>query len=268
MAFPPVVALRPVDQGVPGDEMPYASSGRPRRGSASSCPSSPRPPSRSMSQPSQSRLSEPITRMLRPAGAGLAPDLVDDRGHPPDLVVVVVVREHGRPARDQGDAQPADHDHPAAPASVVAAPATMRLLSRRRILAQPGSATAASTVTTRDSSGRRCPIPARTCRWRGAGWRHGHRQTTCPDTESCYRAVKSRDRRFDGVFYTAVRTTGIYCRPSCPAPRPRSQRHVPPQRGLRAGRRLPGLQALPARRDAGHTRLGRRRRPRPGAPCG
>lgn len=37
------------------------------------------------------------------------------------------------------------------------------------------------------------------------------------DRESCYRAVKSRDRRFDGVFYTAVRTTGIYCRPSCPA---------------------------------------------------
>ena len=40
------------------------------------------------------------------------------------------------------------------------------------------------------------------------------------DTESCYRAVKSRDRRFDGVFYTAVRTTGIYCRPSCPARTP------------------------------------------------
>lgn len=40
------------------------------------------------------------------------------------------------------------------------------------------------------------------------------------DTEACYRAVKSRDRRFDGVFYTAVRTTGIYCRPSCPARTP------------------------------------------------
>jgi AraC family transcriptional regulator of adaptative response / DNA-3-methyladenine glycosylase II len=40
------------------------------------------------------------------------------------------------------------------------------------------------------------------------------------DVESCYRAVKSRDRRFDGVFYTAVRTTGIYCRPSCPARTP------------------------------------------------
>src|SRR4051812_37329921 len=40
------------------------------------------------------------------------------------------------------------------------------------------------------------------------------------DPESCYRAVKSRDRRFDGVFFIAVRTTGIYCRPSCPARTP------------------------------------------------
>ena len=43
------------------------------------------------------------------------------------------------------------------------------------------------------------------------------------DHESCYRAVKSRDRRFDGVFYTAVHTTGIYCRPSCPARTPASR---------------------------------------------
>ncbi len=43
------------------------------------------------------------------------------------------------------------------------------------------------------------------------------------DTESCYRAVKSRDRRFDGVFYTAVRTTGVYCRPSCPAITPQKK---------------------------------------------
>ena len=40
------------------------------------------------------------------------------------------------------------------------------------------------------------------------------------DPESCYRAVKSRDRRFDGMFFIAVRTTGIYCRPSCPARTP------------------------------------------------
>ena len=36
-----------------------------------------------------------------------------------------------------------------------------------------------------------------------------------------YRAVQARDARFDGVFFTAVRTTGIYCRPSCPAVTPR-----------------------------------------------
>src|SRR5687767_5317683 len=40
------------------------------------------------------------------------------------------------------------------------------------------------------------------------------------DKEACYRAVKARDRRFDGVFWTAVRTTGIYCRPSCRARTP------------------------------------------------
>jgi AraC family transcriptional regulator of adaptative response / DNA-3-methyladenine glycosylase II len=38
-----------------------------------------------------------------------------------------------------------------------------------------------------------------------------------PDEDTCYRAVQSRDPRFDGWFFTAVRTTGIYCRPSCPA---------------------------------------------------
>src|SRR5215213_1556072 len=40
------------------------------------------------------------------------------------------------------------------------------------------------------------------------------------DADQCYRAVQGRDRRFDGVFYTGVRTTGIYCRPSCPATTP------------------------------------------------
>ncbi len=41
------------------------------------------------------------------------------------------------------------------------------------------------------------------------------------DVEACYRVVKSRDPRFDGVFYTGVTSTGIYCRPSCPALTPR-----------------------------------------------
>lgn len=43
------------------------------------------------------------------------------------------------------------------------------------------------------------------------------------DFERCYRAVDSRDPRFDGWFVTAVTTTGIYCRPSCPAVTPKPQ---------------------------------------------
>ena len=42
-----------------------------------------------------------------------------------------------------------------------------------------------------------------------------------PDFDRCYRAVQARDARFDGQFFVTVRTTGIYCRPSCPAQTPR-----------------------------------------------
>ena len=41
------------------------------------------------------------------------------------------------------------------------------------------------------------------------------------DDEQRYQAAVSKDARFDGVFFTAVRTTGIYCRPSCPAITPK-----------------------------------------------
>ncbi|WP_133743636.1 DNA-3-methyladenine glycosylase 2 family protein [Actinorugispora endophytica] len=43
------------------------------------------------------------------------------------------------------------------------------------------------------------------------------------DTERCVRAVLSKDARFDGWFFTAVRTTGIYCRPSCPVVPPKPE---------------------------------------------
>lgn len=43
------------------------------------------------------------------------------------------------------------------------------------------------------------------------------------DHDACYRAVRQRDARFDGRFFTAVKTTGIYCRPICPARTPKSQ---------------------------------------------
>ena len=41
-----------------------------------------------------------------------------------------------------------------------------------------------------------------------------------PDFDTAYRAVMTRDTRFDGQFVTAVRTTRIYCRPACPARTP------------------------------------------------
>ena len=50
----------------------------------------------------------------------------------------------------------------------------------------------------------------------GAQWRPGH-----PGFAERYRAIASRDARFDGQFVTAVASTGIYCRPSCPARTPR-----------------------------------------------
>ena len=43
------------------------------------------------------------------------------------------------------------------------------------------------------------------------------------DQEACYRAVLTRDPRFDGRFFTCVKTTGIYCRPVCPARTPRRE---------------------------------------------
>lgn len=64
------------------------------------------------------------------------------------------------------------------------------------------------------------------------------------DFDRCYRAVQSKDARFDGWFVTAVLSTGIYCRPSCPArtPHARNIRFYPTaaaaqQAGFRACKR-------------------------------
>ncbi|MEU1038824.1 AlkA N-terminal domain-containing protein [Streptomyces sp. NPDC005907] len=64
------------------------------------------------------------------------------------------------------------------------------------------------------------------------------------DTERCVRAVQSKDARFDGWFYTAVLTTRIYCRPSCPVvpPKPENMTFHPSaaacqQAGFRACKR-------------------------------
>lgn len=77
-------------------------------------------------------------------------------------------------------------------------------------------------------------------------WRGGRRRTLdcVMDDDSRYEAVRSRDERFDGVFFTGVLTTGIYCRPSCPAVTPKREnvRFFPSsaaaqRAGLRACRR-------------------------------
>ncbi|MBV9847658.1 MAG: DNA-3-methyladenine glycosylase 2 family protein [Kutzneria sp.] len=64
------------------------------------------------------------------------------------------------------------------------------------------------------------------------------------DVERCVRAVRSKDARFDGWFFTAVVTTGIYCRPSCPVvpPKVENMRFYPSaaaaqQAGFRACKR-------------------------------
>jgi AraC family transcriptional regulator, regulatory protein of adaptative response / DNA-3-methyladenine glycosylase II len=43
------------------------------------------------------------------------------------------------------------------------------------------------------------------------------------EREICYRALQSRDARFDGRFFTGVTSTGVYCRPVCPARTPRPE---------------------------------------------
>jgi len=48
-------------------------------------------------------------------------------------------------------------------------------------------------------------------------------QPSPPEPEAAWRAVETRDAGADGRFFFAVRTTGVYCRPSCPARRPRRQ---------------------------------------------
>ncbi|MEV7416305.1 AlkA N-terminal domain-containing protein [Streptomyces sp. NPDC089919] len=82
------------------------------------------------------------------------------------------------------------------------------------------------------------------------------------DTERCVRAVQSKDPRFDGWFFTAVLTTRIYCRPSCPAvpPKVENMTFLPSaaacqQAGFRACKRCrpdtsPGSPEWNARADA------------------
>jgi AraC family transcriptional regulator of adaptative response / DNA-3-methyladenine glycosylase II len=57
----------------------------------------------------------------------------------------------------------------------------------------------------------------------------GHTDRVHEQVDRCVRAVQSKDDRFDGWFFTAVVTTRIYCRPSCPVvpPKPENMRFYP-----------------------------------------
>jgi len=46
------------------------------------------------------------------------------------------------------------------------------------------------------------------------------------DHDACYRAISTRDARFDGQLFVGVKTTGIYCRPICPARTPKRENAV------------------------------------------
>src|SRR6476469_6552066 len=64
---------------------------------------------------------------------------------------------------------------------------------------------------------------------------------------SCYRAVQARDSRYDGRFFTCVKTTGIYCRPICPArpPKPENCSFVPTAAAAHAAGFRPCLRCRP-----------------------
>lgn len=67
------------------------------------------------------------------------------------------------------------------------------------------------------------------------------------DNETCYRAVLARDKRYDGRFFTAVLTTGIFCRPICPANIPRQEncRFMPSAAAAQAAGFRPCLRCRP-----------------------
>ncbi|WP_374653932.1 DNA-3-methyladenine glycosylase 2 family protein [Dongia sp.] len=55
-------------------------------------------------------------------------------------------------------------------------------------------------------------------KWQGSEQPEAPAGAAALDPAVCYRALKARDARFDGRFFVGVTSTGIYCRPICPAP--------------------------------------------------
>ena len=69
--------------------------------------------------------------------------------------------------------------------------------------------------------------------------------TALPDEKTCEQARRSRDARFDGLFFTAVLSTRIYCRPVCPAPMARRVTYFPSAAACEAAGYRPCLRCRP-----------------------
>ncbi|HEY3637503.1 MAG TPA: bifunctional DNA-binding transcriptional regulator/O6-methylguanine-DNA methyltransferase Ada [Rhizomicrobium sp.] len=75
-----------------------------------------------------------------------------------------------------------------------------------------------------------------------------------PDDAECLEAIRRRDRAFDGVFVFGVKTTGVYCKPSCASRPARSENmsfHTSPEAAERAGFR-PCKRCRPEKRSDGN----------------
>ncbi|WP_240044992.1 AlkA N-terminal domain-containing protein [Streptomyces alboflavus] len=143
-------------------------------------------------------------------------------------------------AADPSEATEAPGAHPAT-GSDGTHPATGSDGTRR-----PGNAAAHRPDRPRPAGTRRTgrPDPAQDPATPAAPARAAAPAGTYGDFERCVRAVQSKDARFDGWFFTAVLTTRIYCRPSCPVvpPKPENMSFYPSaaacqQAGFRACKR-------------------------------
>ncbi len=79
-----------------------------------------------------------------------------------------------------------------------------------------------------------------------------------PSPAICDRARAAKDARFDGLFFTAVRSTGIYCRPVCPAPTPKRSNvsYFPTAAAATAAGYRPCLRCRPELSPEAHARGG------------
>ena len=89
--------------------------------------------------------------------------------------------------------------------------------SAKATMGEPATATHASPVVGTASS------PSNQLELIGLGPAGADRPRALPSEAEMHRAFMERDTRYDGIFVTAVRTTGIFCRPSCPAKKPRRE---------------------------------------------